>query len=218
VSARDVADPAALKIAYQSGRVDTGGGSLGTVPIIDWRGYFDMAGNLHDRFRSMVIRARLTESNGSAGNQVTLMFPPSGPAPVKLGELATLMNQWLDNIAQDTSHDSPQVKAAHDKPAGLTDACWTTEGEKIVEPLTWKGKGRCNDMYPAHADSRIAAGAQLTDEVLKCRVRPLNAADYTHPLSADQIARLKAVFPQGVCDYTRPGVSQQKVDGTWHRY
>ncbi len=216
--ARDVADPAALKIAYQSGRVNTGGGSLNKVPIIDYRGYFDMAGNLHDRFRSMVIRARLTESNGSAANQVTLMFPPSGTPPLRVGDLATQMNQWLDNIAQDTSRDSPQVKVAHDKPAGLTDACWTPEGEKIVEPLSYKGKGRCNDLYPAHADARIAAGSQLTDLVLKCQVRPLNASDYTHPLSADQLTRLKAVFPTGVCDYSKPGVSQQKVDGTWHRY
>jgi hypothetical protein len=216
--ARDVADPAALKIAYQSGRINTGGGSLNTVPILDWRGYFDMAGNLHDRFRSMVIRARLTEANGTAANQVTLMFPPSGPAPLKPGDLATLMNQWLDNIAADTSHDSPQVKVAHDKPAGLADACWTPEGEKVVEPFSWKGKGRCNDLYPAHADSRIVSGAPLTDEVLKCQVRPFNASDYSHPLTPEQTVRLKAVFSTGVCDYAKPGVSQQKVDGTWHRY
>ena len=38
--------PLALKIAYQTGRVDTGGGSLATVPILDTRGYFDMSGNL----------------------------------------------------------------------------------------------------------------------------------------------------------------------------
>jgi hypothetical protein len=166
----------------------------------------------------MVIRARLNEANGTAANQVTLMFPPSGPAPLKLGDLVTQMNQWLDNIAQDSSHDSPQVKVAHDKPSGLTDACWTPEGERIVEPLSYKDKGRCNDLYPAHADSRIVSGAPLTDEVLKCQVRPFNTSDYTHPLTPDQTARLKAVFPTGVCDYTRPGVSQQKVDGTWHRY
>ncbi|HWE53058.1 MAG TPA: DUF6351 family protein [Bryobacteraceae bacterium] len=216
--ARDVADPAALKIAYQSGRVNTGGGSLNTVPILDWRAYLDMSGNLHDRFRSMVIRARLTEANGTAGNQVTLLFPPSGPAPLKLGDLAAQMNQWLDNIAADASHDSPLVKVARDKPSGLTDACWTTEGEKIVEPLSWKGKGRCNDLYPAHADSRIVSGAPLTDEVLKCQVRPFNASDYSHPLTAEQASRLKTVFSSGVCDYTKPGVSQQKVEGTWHRY
>ena len=128
------------------------------------------------------------------------------------------MNQWLDNIAADTSHDSAMVKVAHDKPAGLADACWSETGEKIEEPLTYDGKSRCNDLYPAHADSRIAAGAPLTDEVLKCALKPFNAGEYSHPLTADQAARLKAIFPGGVCDYSKPGVSQQKVDGTWHRY
>jgi hypothetical protein len=218
IATRDAADPAALKIAYQSGRVDTGGGSLNIVPILDTRGYFDMAGNLHDRFRSMVTRARLTAANGTADNQVTLMFPPTGTAPVRPGEQLAMMNQWLDNIAKDTSNASAASKVAHDKPAGLTDACWTQEGEKIVEPLTYDGKGRCNQLYPAHADAAIAAGAPLTDDILKCALKPVNAKDYSQPLTPDQVAQLKTAFPQGVCDYNRPGIAQQRVDGVWHRY
>jgi hypothetical protein len=216
--ARDVADPAALKIAYQSGRVDTGGGSLGTVPILDTRGYFDMAGNLHDRFRSMVTRARLKAANGSADNMVALMFPPSGTPPLRPGELLASMNQWLDNVANDTSKSSVAVKVARDKPSGLTDACWTAEGEKIVEPQTFDGKGRCNQLYPAHSDPHMVAGAPLTDDVLKCTLKPVEPKDYNLALTPDQIGKLKATFPLGVCDYTRPGVAQQRVDGVWHRY
>ncbi|HYL38441.1 MAG TPA: DUF6351 family protein, partial [Bryobacteraceae bacterium] len=218
ISTRDVADPAALKIAYQTGRVDTGGGSLGSIPILDTRGYLDMSGNLHDRFRSMVTRARLKEANGSAGNQVTLMFPPSGPAPLRPSDLLAQMNQWLDNIAQDTSNSSAATKVARDKPSGLTDACWTSDGEKIVEPQTFDGNGRCNQLYPAHSDPRMVAGSPLTDEVLKCSLKSVTAADYTQPLTPEQLARLKATFPQGVCDYTRPGVSQARVESTWRRY
>jgi hypothetical protein len=218
VAGRDVADPAALKIAYQSGRVNTGGGSLGVVPILDTRGYFDMSGNLHDRFRSMVTRARLKASNGTADNMVTLMFPPSGTPPLRPSELVASMNQWLDNIAHDTSNASAAVKVARDKPSGLADACWTAEGEKIVEPLTFDGKGRCNQLYPAHSDPRMVAGAPLADDVLKCALKAVDAKDYNQLLSPDQIAKLKTVFPQGVCDYGRPGVGQQRVDGIWHRY
>jgi len=105
-----------------------------------------------------------------------------------------------------------------DKPADLADACWTEQGEKIVEPQTYDGTGRCNQLYPAHADPRIVAGSPLTDEVLKCQLKPISAADYTQPLTPDQMAKLKATFPQGVCDYTRPGIAQQHVDGTWRRY
>jgi hypothetical protein len=218
IATRDVADPAALKLAYQTGRVNTGGGSLNIVPILDTRGYFDMAGNLHDRFRSMVTRARLKAANGTADNQVTLMFPPSGTAPLRPGELLAMMNEWLDNIAKDSSNASAASKVAHDKPAGLADACWTAEGEKIVEPLTFDGKGRCNQLYPAHSDAHIVAGAPLTDDVLKCALKPVSAKDYNQMLAPDQIAQLKTVFPQGVCDYSRPGIAQQRVEGTWHRY
>ncbi len=191
------------------------------MPILDTRGYFDMAGNLHDRFRSMVIRARLKEANGSADNQVTLMFGPTGSAgaaPLRPGELLSSMNEWLDNIDKDHSNASAASKVVHDKPAGLTDACWSPDGQKIVEPLTWDGKSKCNELYPAHADPRIVAGSPLTDEVLKCQLKSVSAADYTQPLTPEQMARVKSTFPQGVCDYKKPGVGQQKVDGTWHRY
>jgi hypothetical protein len=218
VPARDVADPVALKIAYQSGRINTGGGSLGTVPILDTRNYLDMDANLHDRFRSMVTRARLKAANGSADNMVTLMFPSKGTPPLRAGELLASMNQWLDNVDKDKSNSSLAVKVARDKPADLKDACWTSEGEKIVEPLTYNAKGRCNDLYPAHADARIAAGAPLTDDILKCSLKPVDAKDYAQPLAPDQLAKLKTVFPQGVCDFKRPGIAQQRVDGTWHRY
>lgn len=218
IGARDVADPVALKTAYQSGRVDTGGGSLASIPILDTRNYLDMAGNLHDRFRSMVTRARLKAANGTADNQVALIFPQTGTPPMRPGDLATTMNQWLDNIAADTSNISQLTKVIKDKPAGLADACWTSEGEKIVEPMTWDGDGRCNQLYPAHADPRIVAGSPLTDDILKCQLKPVDAKDYSLSLTADQLSRLKAAFPQGVCDYAKPGVSQQRTDGTWHRY
>ena len=216
ISTRDTADPAALKIAYASGRVDTGGGSLGSVPILDTRGYLDMSGNLHDRFRSMVTRARLKASNGTADNMVTLMFPPTGTAPLRPGELLASMNQWLDNIAHDASNASVAVKVARNKP--VTDACWTESGEKIVEPASFDEKGRCNELYPAHSDPHMAAGAPLSDDILKCALKPVDAKDYPQPLSAEQISKLKTVFPRGVCDYSRPGIGQQRVDGSWHRY
>ena len=218
IPTRDSGDLQALKITYQTGRINTGGGSLGSIPILDTRTYLDGAANLHDRFRSMVTRARLKEANGNADNQVTMIFPQQGPAPLRPGQLMAMMNHWLDNIAADSSNASTAVKVARDKPGDVVDACYTEQGERIVEPQTWDGKGRCNELYPAHADPRIAAGAPLTDDVLKCQLKPIVAADYTPALTADQMARMKAAFPQGVCDYSKPGVAQQHVEGSWRRY
>ena len=37
-------------------------------------------------------------------------------------------------------------------------------------------------------------------------------------LTADQLATLKTVFPGGVCDYSKPGVGQVPLAGTWLMY
>jgi hypothetical protein len=211
VQKRTVADPRALRIAYRTGRVNSGKGGLSSIPIIDFRQYLDASGNIHDRVRSFESRARLIRANGQAGNHVILTNPRGM-------DIVHTMDQWLDRIEQDNSADSAAGKAARNKPADLLDACWTAEGEKIAEPATHDGPGRCNQLYPAFADPRIVAGAPLTNDILKCMLKPLRAEDYKQPLSDDQIKRLKAVFPQGVCDYRRPGEEQAGVPEPWKRY
>jgi hypothetical protein len=49
------------------------------------------------------------------------------------------------------------------------------------------------------------------ENILKCQLKPLSPLDYgpTFPFDADQWARLQAAFPDGVCDWSRPGVGQQ---------
>jgi hypothetical protein len=228
VARRTVADPEALRLAYQTGRINTGGGGLASVPIIDVRPYRDPTGDIHDRFRSLSMRARLEAANGSAANQVILTLPPGSggegqpEAPnvfnLQLKEALRQMDLWLDNIGKDQSTENDLAKVARNKPRELVDACWTPKGEKIAEPQTYKGTGRCNLLFPNHADPRVAAGGPLAGDILKCALKPVDPKDYTQPLNADQLERLKKIFSQGVCDYTRPGVSQQKVQGTWRRY
>jgi hypothetical protein len=33
--------------------------------------------------------------------------------------------------------------------------------------------------------------------------------------SADEMTRLKRIFPGGVCDWSKPGIEQQPMAGTW---
>jgi hypothetical protein len=33
--------------------------------------------------------------------------------------------------------------------------------------------------------------------------------------TVDEMARLKGIFPGGVCDWSKPGVEQQRMAGTW---
>ena len=212
VSTRSVADPTALQIAYRTGRVNSGGGSLNEIPIIDGRRYLDPDGNIHDRVRSFALGARLRDANGRSDNRVILT---NYEADVNL---VRLIDEWLDNIEKDDSSTSVREKIARNKPVELADACWTPGGEKVTEPASFDGPARCNELYPAHGDPRIAGGAPLANDVLKCELKPLDPRDYQKPLTEGQLARLRGIFPGGVCDYSRPGVEQRTIEQTWLRY
>ena len=228
VASRTAANPEALRLAYRTGRVNAGAGGLASIPIIDVRPYRDPTGDIHDRVRSLSMRARLVAENGASDNQVILTMPDPtalpGDAPaqarltVRQAESLTLMDRWLAGIARDRLPGSAAAKTVRNRPPELVDACWTAAGERIAEPQTYNGPGRCNRLYPSHEDPRIAAGAPLAGDVLKCSLKPVDPKDYAAPLTADQLARLRSIFPQGVCDYSRPGVEQGRVDGTWRRY
>lgn len=225
VGTRTQADLEALRIAYQRGLVLTGGGGLSQVPIIDWHLYGDDLANAHDLFRSFATRARLIAANGNADNQVILIDPRSDlwiewdtPVLDRERDLMAEMDRWLDNIAADRATGTMSAKVARNKPSGVADGCRATDGERIVEPATYEGSGSCNDLYPPHADPRIAAGGPLTDDVLKCELKPISAADYSRPLTPHQLRRLKAIFPDGVCDYSRRGIGQGVTLATWQSF
>jgi hypothetical protein len=233
VAERSQADPQTVQLAYQRGLVLTGGGGLGDVPILDLREYTDDLADVHDRFRSFVTRARLVAARGSAANQAMLvgprpeflayLVPEIGSAYItdlaqRTRYLMRQMDHWLDAILADRAAGLISAKVARNRPAELADGCWATDGQRIVEPAIYDGPGRCNELYPSHADPRIAAGAPLADDVVKCALKPIDVADYLQPLNAAQVQRLRAVFPQGVCDYSRPGVGQQVTTGTWQHY
>ena len=51
--------------------------------------------------------------------------------------------------------------------------------------------------------------------MIKCRTKRINFRDYAVPFNADQKARTKEVFPDGVCDFSKRGVEQGPIAGTW---
>jgi hypothetical protein len=97
------------------------------------------------------------------------------------------------------------------KPADVVDACWTTTGEKIVEPQTLNGPGQCNALFPAGVPPEYVAGAPIALDIIKCHLKPIDSSDYKVPFSAAQAARLQTIFPRGVCDWSQRGVLQVKA-------
>jgi hypothetical protein len=225
VAARMVADPIATRAAYRTGRLVSGAGGLATTPIIDYRTYYDdlPQGDVHLRFQSFTTRARLEKANGYSDNQVMLhqdrrhgAFSTTSPV---LREALEQMDQWLTALAQDRSADAPIAKLRRAKPAGLVDACWTKDEtpRKIAERLQYQS-GACHEIYPAHSYPRGVAGAPITADIIKCQLKPVSAQDYKVTFTTDEMARLQRIFAGGVCDWSKPGVDQQPLAGTWQTF
>jgi hypothetical protein len=231
MAARSAADAQALNIAYSTGIVGDGK-NLGMIPIIDTRGYDEPS--IHQIWRSFSYRARIDAANGDHNNLVLWRFPPVPPtsastllAPAASGlSLLSLvtMDKWLSNIEADKS-GTGRSKVVAAKPSGnaafpANDFCYlstdtgfaTGTGTKVTSEAT------CNadPLLVTHASPRQVAGGNVAEDVLKCQLKAVNAADYLPAvLSASQMTRLMAVFPDGVCDYGKTGVNQKAASGPY---
>ena len=222
---RTVADPLALRAAYQTGRVTHGGGGLATTPIIDYRGYSDDAehGDVHVRYHSFSLRERLLDANGRADNHVMvvedLRYGLYSTASPQAREALAQMDAWLTALTADTSADPAIDKVVRAKPVDLVDACWSRGDDptKLAEPQQ-RDAGRCAELYPAPPAPREVAGAPLASNILKCQLKPVALDDYEVALSPDDVSRLERLFPAGVCDWSQPGVEQTVPRDTWLRF
>lgn len=213
VAQRSVADPEGLAIAYRTGRIDQGVAGLPNVPIIDVRDYADDQANVHQYINTYATRARLRRANGTSANQVMFRATGGGVNPMQ-DTAIDLMGAWLDSIQADTSGRPLSQKVIADKPGGAVDACWTTGGNRIDEPAEIGGTGPCQTLYPPHELPRMVAGLPLGSLVAKCQLHAVNPADYAGATPA-QLTRLNQIFAGGVCDYSRAGVEEQGLQGTW---
>jgi hypothetical protein len=136
-------------------------------------------GDIHTAFHAWKLRDRLTAANGSAANHV-IRQAPGGRTPFRL------MDRWLTRIERDAAPGTPAARVVRNKPAAAVDS------------------GAYGGTNP-----RVAAGAPLRDDILKCRLQPLTRTAYgAVSFTDEQWARLQAAFGLGVCDWTRPGVGQ----------
>jgi hypothetical protein len=209
----------AVKNAHAFGRINNAGGGLAEIPIIDFRTYLEQLPDIHDRVRSFAMRARLEAANGHADNQVMIVHHqnhPGGGSDVD-ATMLTWMGQWLTAIAADREPGSKAERVVRNKPAGLSDGCYSEAGDWIAEPAS-RTDGQCATMYPPHGDPRVAATQPVSEDILKCQLKPLATNGYAQLLTDSQFARLQDVFPDGVCDYTQPGSMQPEGMADWHAW
>lgn len=206
---RTKADPVAQDRVYRSGAVNTGA-NLDSVAILDLGG--PEPGAFHDVYRKYSMRDRLIREHGTADNQVFW----EGQTPL-LGDSSFVtagirkMDEWLAAVEADRRAVPLARKIIDAKQvAGVARRCVGANG--VDAPISL-----CEQTVGAtlYSSPRIEAGGGdpvvgFTDDRLDCQTRPLDSFDYAGKTFAavftpQQQAALKATFPTGVCDYSKPG-------------
>ena len=128
----------------------------------------------------------------------------------------TLLNMWVAAVKADHSSISDHQKVINHRPPVLVDGCWPSASQFVAEPQTLSSQPNttCNTVYPSWTNPRFVAGGPIQANIYKCQLKPINLADYTVTFSPSEMARLNTIFPNGVCDWSKPGVNQTGVV-TW---
>lgn len=196
---RTAADPIALERLYRTGAIDSAS-NLDQVAIIDLRG--PDPGAFHDVFRTYALRARLLRNFGTAANQV--LWRGQAPLigdPAFAGDAVYALDDWLARVHADRRKVPLAKKIIQNKPDSVAPRCTDGEGKELPEEA-------CDQTVAAYGTPRQGADGPLTEDVMKCRLKPMNPDDYPVDFTDQQWTRLQEAFPGGVCDYTKPGVSQ----------
>lgn len=202
VSPRAYAAPEAIQRAKERGMVFDGHWTKPTIALLV---YLDDLLDIHDARQPFIFRERMKKVQSDIDNFNIWGLKPSGNEDkdkVQLSKIAMLsvdvMDRWL----------SQQVK-----PADAEDRCWNEQYQLVDQgKKTWsesgdlQGESKCQALFPMHGNPRTAAGGPFTSEILKCRLKPLQAAlqDGTYGnvvFSDQQISKLETIFPEGVCSY-----------------
>jgi hypothetical protein len=188
---------------------------LDKVAIIDMPSRINE--EIHTPYHADSIEARMLAEHGHAENHVIwsglselLVSEPVHPLPFDT------MNEWLEAIEADGGIDPlfgmDPAKIVANKPAIAVDSCFiggSGAGNQETDPAT------CAAAWPVFADARIAAGMPIDHDILQCQKKPVDAADYASasplggPLTAPELDLIRAVFPEGVCDWTKPSIGDE---------
>ncbi len=206
---RAAADPEAIENAYAAGHVFIGDME---IPTIDWRNYLERELDMHNSHQSFAARQRLLDHDGDASNHV-IWFTDGNDAGSDFDQTAlafAVIDEWMAKIDA-----NPDKSVAENKPAMAVDSCFDVAGNLIYAGAdAWSGilddgaEGTCTSQFPLFSTSRIVAGGPISGYVFKCELQSVDsaiAAGVYGGVSFDDadMAQLDAIFPDGVCDYSK---------------
>ena len=237
-AARSTADLQALDIAYRAGILSSGA-HLGQLPIIDSRGWDEQGIHYIWRSFSERARIEADNGGDHGNQVMwrygTGLLPGNATqiAAVTVPSFLT-MDKWLTNLNASAPKETLNSARTHAQVIAArpvdpvdpthpgvkaTDLCYLSTDPSFTTPVydmavcdadapqtAADGLGR----LAKRASPRQVAGGPLAENILKCQLKPLSRVDYPPSTFTDlQWTRLNAVFAEGVCDWSKPGVGQQ---------
>jgi hypothetical protein len=146
------------------------------------------------------------------GNRIARVYDEKVNVTKAQDDNLEILDKWLAAVANDAAPGTQREKVLRNKPSGVADSCFTAKLEEIKDPA------KCASMFPVYANPRLVAGGPATGDVFKCELKPIDKSDYKRPVTDAQLAQLRSVFQQGVCDYSKKGVMQRPSSGVWQSY
>ena len=203
---RRAADPRSIELAMRTGAVNVGN-NMSDVAIIDLRG--PDPGAFHDVYRTYAMRERLMREQGHVDNHILWRGPIVLLADTTFVDASILaMDEWLAAIEADPRDIPLADKVRQNRPASVQHRCTDGAGTDVPAAV-------CDALVESYSTPRFEAGMPLSDDILKCDLKPHKREDYFYidaagvkvpvPFTDAEWAALEAVFPSGVCDYTKPG-------------
>ena len=166
---------------------------------------------------------RLPQPHGEIlGARIAIGELRGAPTPAGAALLAAVSTnswtkfiQWVSAVAADGSGLSQREKVIRNRPADLVDGCWTysTNPQFIAEPQNWSRMpdSQYNTLWPSYSNPLKEAGGPLAANAPKCVLKPIDLKDYAASFTRDELAQLQTIFPNGVCDWSKPGVGFHRV-------
>jgi len=206
---RTSGDVQAMQAAYNTGMVFDG---RLDIPVIDWRHYLEHVLDMHNTHQSFSGRQRIRNAMGDSDNQV-VWFTDARPETAfdQTFQALDVLHEWVMNIKA-----NPELSVGDNRPASAVDSCFNTDGSLLASgDNVWDGilddraAGPCTQAFKTYTTSRIVAGGPIEGSVFKCALKPVDNAlsDGTYgnwTPGSTEISQLKQVFPEGVCDYSKP--------------
>jgi hypothetical protein len=149
----------------------------------------------------------LVAANGTSANQVLHIYEAGVDIQRVQRDNLKEMDEWLTAIIKDTAPANSLEKVIRNRPASVTDGCYTNDGQKTTDMKC------CAEMFPAYANPRLNAGMPIASTMLKYGLKPIDKKDYSRALTDAQIHSSPRFHRESAITTKRASVCDHRICG-----